>query len=76
MNKSDRVELVKAATLIDEARSIIESVGEAEQEKFDNLSEGLQAAERGQRMEEVAGELIELVCALDDALSTLEQVQE
>ncbi len=72
MNKADRAQLEKASALLDEAKSIIEAVGEAEQEKFDNLTEGLQQTERGQRMEEIASELADLVSTLDDALSTLD----
>lgn len=76
MNKQDRVELQKASAMIDEARAIIEAIGEGEQEKFDNLTEGFQNAERGQRMEEVAGELAELAETLNEAIGTLESVQE
>ena len=68
--------------MIEEAKSIIEAVGEGEQEKFDNLTEGLQAGERGQRMEEVAGDLADscfhlLICRnmLNDILA-LDQAQE
>jgi len=66
MNKADRAQLAKAAALIEEAKTIVEEVAEGEQEKFDNLTEGLQAAERGQKMEETASNLSELVNALDD----------
>ena len=76
MNKADRAQLAKASALIDEAKSIVEAVGEAEQEKFDNLTEGLQAAERGQKMEEVATDLAELVGTLEEAVSTIERAAE
>lgn len=76
MNKADRTELTKACALINEAKSIIEQIAEAEQEKFDNLSEGLQASERGQRMEEVAAELQDACGNLDDVLTTIEGCQE
>lgn len=76
MNKQGRAELERASKLLDEARSIIEAVGEEEQEKFDNLTEGLQAAERGQRMEEVAEVLAEQVEAIGEVLTALEEAQE
>lgn len=71
MNKQDRAELQKAINMIDEAKSIVESIGEAEQEKFDNLSEGLQASERGQKFEETATALADAVGSLDDVMSSL-----
>jgi hypothetical protein len=76
MNKQGREQLTRACALLDEARSIVESVGEEEQEKFDNLSEGLQAAERGQRIEEVASTLAEQVEAIGDVLTAIEEAQE
>lgn len=76
MNKQGRDRLARAATMIDEAKSIIEAVAEEEQEKFDNLSEGLQASERGQKMEEAASTLEDLASTLDDVLSSLGEVQE
>lgn len=54
MNKADRAELARAVTLIEEAKVIVETIGDAEQEKFDNMSEGLQATERGRKMEDAA----------------------
>jgi len=69
MNKANRAELDKAITLINEAQSIVSQLAEEEQEKFDNLSEGLQQAERGQNMEQAA-------CEMDDAASELESIAE
>lgn len=76
MNKADRVELQKAITMIDEARAIVESTGEREQEKFDNLTEGLQASERGQKFEELANSLAEVADSLGEAISTIETAME
>jgi hypothetical protein len=61
MNKKDRVKLTKATTLIEQAKGIIEEIAEGEQEKFDNLTEGLQAAEGGQKMEQAASDLDRLI---------------
>ena len=69
MNKANRAELDKAITLINEAQSIVSQLAEEEQEKFDNLSEGLQQAERGQNMEQAA-------CEMDDAASELMSIAE
>ncbi len=65
MNQDNRKELQRAISLIEEANEIVERIKEGEQEKFDNLSEGLQQSERGQKFEEN-------VSILDDAFSQLE----
>ena len=75
MNKQDRAELARAYAMIDKAKSIIEAVADGELEKFENLSEGLQASERGQRMEEVASELQNVCDTIDDVLATIEGAQ-
>lgn len=58
MNKSGRAQLDKAHKMIDEAKTIIEEV--AKEEK----SEDRQAAERGQRMEEIANHLSDVASRL------------
>jgi hypothetical protein len=50
MNAELRKDLVKALSLIEEAKSIIEGVKDAEQEAFDNMPEGLQNGERGEKI--------------------------
>lgn len=76
MNAENRKDLQRAIDLLNEAKEIIESVGEGEQEKYDNLSEGLQQAERGQRMEEVASTLSDQASSLDDIISEVESSME
>lgn len=66
MNKENRKELEKAIALIEDAKEIVEYIKDEEQDKFDNLSEGLQQSEKGQMFEEN-------VSALDDASSQLEE---
>ncbi len=66
MNKENRKELERAINLIEEAKLIVEQIKDEEQEKFDNLSEGLQASEKGQKFEET-------VETLDTAFSQLEE---
>lgn len=72
MNTSDRKELDKAIALLEEAKIIIESIAEQEQEKFDNLTEGLQQSERGQRFEEVSSNLNDQASSIDDIISEIE----
>jgi hypothetical protein len=66
MNKENRKELERAINLIEEAKLIVEQIKDEEQEKFDKLSEGLQASEKGQKFEET-------VSTLDDVFSQLEE---
>ena len=71
MNKKDRKRL---SELIEQRQSLVnevDEIGQSEQEKFDNLTEGLQSSERGQQYQEVA-EAIESACSdIEDALSNL-----
>lgn len=64
MNDARRKDIEKALDLIYEAKAILETVSEEEQEAFDNLPEGIQNSERGETMEEN-------ISILDDAVSAL-----
>ena len=66
MNKQDRKELEKAINDIENAKSLVEEILDNEQSKFDNLPEGLQVSEKGQKMEEN-------ISSLDDARNLLEE---
>lgn len=64
MNKDRRARLQRAIDLLSEVQEnyaealrLVSECADEEQEAYDNLTEGLQAAERGERMQEVAGEL-------------------
>ena len=79
MNKQMRKELQEAQAkiqsaldLLYEAQGIIENASTEERDKFDNASEGLQATERFQQMEENADTMDELVSNLEDVVSNLE----
>jgi hypothetical protein len=49
----------------------METMVEEEQEKFDNLSEGLQQAESGQAMEAAAATLGDVLTMLENVISEL-----
>lgn len=53
--------------LLESAHSDLESAQGEEQDKFDNMSEGLQQSENGQKLEENANDLEEAVNSLDEA---------
>jgi uncharacterized protein YukE len=73
MNKERRKKIDEAMNILEgladalnNARDLIREAGEEEQEAFDNLSENLQGAERGQTMEQAASELSEIADALEE----------
>jgi len=76
MNAENRKKLDRANEMLDNAKALIEEVADDEQDKFDNLSEGLQGAERGQRMEEVASSLQDVVGEIDNLMSSVEECKE
>lgn len=61
---------------VDEAKELTTNVAGEERESFDNMPEGLQESERGQRIEECADELEDIECELDDILSNIEDLIE
>lgn len=74
MNKPRRKELSKALQMIIDAMHIIEQVQEEEQESFDNMPEGLQSSELGEKIEENAERLYEIYDNLNDMESELEDI--
>ena len=65
MNKIRRKEIARAIELMEQAREILESVMDEEQEAFDNLPESIQGSERGEAMEECIYTIEEAIEALD-----------
>ena len=72
MNAQGRKEVQALLEKLEGLRSEVEAVGskvqelaEAEREKFDNLPEGLQASEAGEKLDEIAGQLEEAVDACE-----------
>ena len=76
MNATRRETLDKAVALLEEAKSLIDGAAEEERDAYDNLPEGLQEAERGQRMDEVATELEEASSSLDDVIASVDGAKE
>lgn len=71
MNKKDRDELTSIKEHIEVLVEQLRSKGDAEQNKYDNLSEGLQATEQGQRYQECADCIESVCCTIEDALEEL-----
>ena len=75
MNNQRRKELDKIIKVLEETRNKIESVMGEEQDCFDNLSEGLQQAMRGQQMEEAIDSLSAAIDSVDEAIGAIEEAQ-
>ena len=71
MNKKqlERIELV--VSVLEEQKYILESIGDEEQEKYDNSPENLQDSERVQRYLDVADTLEDMCRDLDSTIETL-----
>lgn len=71
MNAARRKAISEAIALIDQAHDLVENVANEERESFDNLPEGLQESERGERMDEIASALEEAYMTLTDVVDQL-----
>lgn len=71
MNDERRKKLEHIRTALDAELTGLREVAEAERGAFDNMSEGLQAAARGQAIEEMADTLDGIADALDEVCSDL-----
>lgn len=76
MNNNKRNILSKAISKIEEARTIIESVGDGEQDSLDNIPDNLIGSERYENMEDVIDLLSESIDNLDEAISCVERAKE
>lgn len=74
MNKQRRKELNRALEMIAEARAIVEAMQEEEQESFDNMPEGLQTSELGEKISENADLLMEIATYLEEQENALDEV--
>lgn len=74
MNAARRKELSKAIDLIEQAKEIISAVAEEEREAYDNLPEGLQESEMGEKMNEIADDLEYI--DLEEVVDTIQEIIE
>lgn len=65
MNKVRRKELTRVVDLLDQARDLLETIRDEEQEAFDNLPESIQCSERGETMEDYISTMEEMLDYLD-----------
>lgn len=76
MNKTDKDQLEVYKQTLQELINNIEAMADAEQEKFDNLNEGMQAMERFQKLTENADTLYTAQEQLQEAFETLEELEQ
>jgi hypothetical protein len=72
MNDSRRNRLEQASALISKAMDLIKELGDEEQEAFDNLPENLKEAEQGENIETTIHTLNDVISALEEALSGID----
>lgn len=74
MNDRRRRFIKQARVQVEDAKSLIDTALEEEQECFDNLPEGIQCGERGNEMEENIEALQDASSSLEEALDYLEGI--
>ena len=75
MNDQGRKLIAKWKAALEDIKSEMETMAEEEREKFDNLSEGLQQAERGQALETAADNLDNAVSGMEELIGSLDEVE-
>lgn len=76
MNARRRKDLEKAIELLEQAREIIEYALNDEQEAYDNLPEGIQDSERGDRMYQAIDSLEDAESGFDDIIDSINEAIE
>ena len=76
MNKARRKWLEDTINKLEEQKTELESIGEEEQETYDNMPESLQDSEKGQTMYENIDSLETAASDLDDIIANLQEILE
>lgn len=76
MNANRRKQIAEVLNEIADLRSRIDSVKSDEQDAFDNMPEGLQQSDRGQKAEEACSCLDNVLSAFDEIESDLNTAME
>jgi ABC-type transporter Mla subunit MlaD len=74
MNKKDRKELEKALSLLNQALHIVESARDNEEDKLENLTEGLQQSQMGEDIQSAIDNLELVVESISSATEELDLV--
>lgn len=76
MNKMRRKQLDEVISKIEEAKELLESLQEEEEEYRDNMPENLQGSEKYEAADDAINNMSSAVDALDEAVSYIESAQE
>lgn len=76
MNKATRAEIADLMAKLEDIKIDIENLQSEERDKFDNMPEGLQQSDNGQKCEAAADALETAVSSLEDAIGSLEEAAE
>lgn len=74
MNAKDRKKVSEWIDTLIDMKAEIENMQEDQQEKYDNLPEGLQDSEKGEALEEAANTLEEVSDSVDSAIESLQEI--
>jgi hypothetical protein len=74
MNAQGRKEIAKYIASLEEIKNNLDSMREEEEDKFDNMPEGIQESERGEDMQEAIENLEEAVSNLEDTIDILNEI--
>ena len=76
MTKKDKKQLQAMMQQLEDIRAAIEAMKDAEEEKYDNMSEGWQESERGCTMYDNIDSLDSCYSGLDDAVEAINEILE
>lgn len=76
MNKEQKNKIEQLKSQLLDISEQIEKLSDEEQEKFDNLNEGMQAMERFQKLQENADCLSTAQEQIEDVINTLEELEQ
>ena len=74
MNKDRRNQIKKVISMLQNAKEILNSICDEEQDAYDNMPENLQGSMRASDMEDAISEMSDALDAIDDVCDTLEGV--
>lgn len=74
MNAKIRKEIAKHIEALIEITDKLESIRDDESEKYDNMPDGLQNSERGEKMQEAIDNLDSTISAIEEAVEYLENI--
>lgn len=76
MNAKDRKLVSEWADKLDEIKSDIEAMQEEQEERFDNLPEGIQDSERGEEFQAAIENLESSASSIEEAIDYLNEITE